>query len=41
MKIAIVEFSKNCNYSYSSLKNLEGYILFTQNKNCNAVVEVK
>lgn len=41
MKVAIVEFSKDCNNSYSSLKNLEGYILFTQNKNCNAVVEVK
>lgn len=42
MKIAIVEFSKNCHNSYSSLKNLEGYILFTQqNKNCNVVVKVK
>ena len=41
MKIAIVEFSKNYHNSYSSLKNLEGYILFTQNKNCNVVVEVK
>jgi Cu-Zn family superoxide dismutase len=42
MKIAIVEFSKNCLNSYSSLKNLEGYVLFTQqNKNCNVVVEVK
>lgn len=42
MKIAIVEFSKNCYNSYSSLKNLEGYILFTQqNKNCNVLVEVK
>ena len=42
MKIAIVEFSKNCHNSYSSLKNLEGYILFTQqNKSCNVVVEVK
>jgi len=41
MKKAIVEFSKNCYYSYSSLPNLKGYILFTQNKNCNVVVEVK
>ena len=41
MKRAIVEFGNNFNYSYSSLNNLEGCILFTQNKNCNVVVEVK
>ena len=41
MKSAIVEFGNNSIYSYSSLKNLEGYILFTQNKNCSVVVEVK
>lgn len=40
MKQAIVEFPSD--YSYSSLKNLKGYILFTQqNKNCHVVVEVK
>ena len=32
MKTAIVKFSKSSHNSYSSLKNLEGYILFTQQK---------
>ena len=39
MKKAIVEFPSL--YSYSSLHNLKGYILFTQNKNCNVIVEVR
>ena len=39
MKIAIVTFP--CYNSYSSLKNLEGFILFTQKKNCNTVVKVR
>lgn len=32
MKIAIVEFANNCNYSYSSLPNLKGYILLLKIK---------
>jgi len=39
MRKAIVKFPSD--YSYTSIKELKGYILFTQNnKECNVVVEV-
>jgi len=39
MKTAIVKFPSE--YSYSTINNLQGYILFTQYKNCNVIVNVK
>lgn len=39
IKTAIVKFPSD--YSYSSLNNLKGYILFTQNENCNVIVKVE
>mgnify|MGYP001207525551 CR=1 FL=1 len=39
MKKALVSFPSN--YSYSSLNNLQGHILFLQENNSNVIVEVK